>query len=288
MNRLFIIILLLSGPAVAAEQAESDFLFLIDEAYTQNKRELQLTLAGGIEQQRGIERERDAEGEVEEERGLGAASFQTLNLEYGISDAFEIGLNASGMRRRMENAEEQSRSTLLGGMAGVELKTRLIKERGLRPELSISAEVRAPFGEAENDATGYETALTAARDFGNWAAHLSAGAGLTPGAAAKIEDGSRGSAHDLRELSFGAAAVYRLPGQFKAHLESKYENEEEIELDARVSRRRTALLAGFSRAWTQSGAEGVEWELGVGVPLILSERKPAWGALLQLKCEFEL
>jgi hypothetical protein len=271
-------------PESIEETREQQFLFLIDEAYLQEKGLWQLTL--GTEY---WSHQRESESEMDD--GTPETTTQTRNLwrsyaevEYGLADWLQLEFEVPYSHLSQDTTEDDGSSTSSEHLSewGIEdvsagLAVRLMKEEDdiwWKPTLSFWGEAKMPTGDWEKglgtDRWGWETGAAASKFLTEqYIVHLSLSLGQTQNA---LEAGESESA-DETEIEYGAAFVYRPTDKLEWILETVVESEREKTEEGTHWTDYWYLVPGVRYALN----DGVE--IGLGSPVGLTSESYDWGVI---------
>ncbi len=228
---VFTSLLLICVPAFAVadegeedEYEEQDFLFFLEEAYTQEKGEWQFSLSVGYFDNL-VEEETDEE--IVDKRTDLWTGF--LGVEYGITDRLQIELELPYLRQRIEEGDETNRDNSVGDTEFA-VGCALIEEDRELPQLMAGLEVIAPTG---NEDVGLGSGAW------GWGPFVAVSKQVIPklyfhaNLAYQITNNAEeeGEKKDERELEYGIAAVYQPTNDIDLILElvGVYEKEEDDE-----------------------------------------------------------
>ena len=288
-------------PAAAAESAgereEQNFLFLLEEAYTQHRNELQLTPAVHFTKRKGTEAEIDEDGNSVKAAKTATQVRWPIEAEWGLTDRLEAQVGLSWIYEATDStpvATENRDTKHNEDFEDMELGLRykLVEQLEQWPTISLGYTLALPTGDHKEEFgavhAGHEWVLLVSRDFGRWVGHLNAGFGIHFNETQPNEDGTKSPKVDLREFSYGAAAVYRLTDHWKGFLEFFHQFGEEIQANTRKAETALTILPGISYAAAMPGGGNNDyWELGLGVPVGLTSDALDWGLILRLRYEVQ-
>lgn len=274
-----------------------DFLFLLEEGYTQHQGELQINTGCEYAESKGAELEIDEDGEIEEKQQKKKIWRTPLGFEWGITDRLEAGIDMSFIFERRDYTAittGNQNTEHVKSFEDMELGLRylLLKESGRWPAITAGYAYQLPTGDHDKELgaqnSGHEVGVAMSKDLGRWVGHFNLGFGIHPEETKLNEDGTRSRKLDLREVSYGLASVYRATANTKLFLELLHKFEEEIELNERKSETDLRILPGISYEF-ETGQEGHEheWELGLGFPIGVTNDAADWGAIFKIKYEFD-
>lgn len=181
------------------EAPEQDFLFLLDEAYTQEEGELQLDFSVDV-----------ATDLTEEEGAFESSADETtysLAFEYGITDNLTVEAEIPFISYEVEVGAEEVDESGIGDIE-IELAYQFVRESAGTPALAFSIGVAAPTGDHEKglgtDTWGYELALNLSRNFADdWFFHANLGY-------EQVNDAKEGDDEEVdeTELYYGFALAF--------------------------------------------------------------------------------
>ena len=277
------------------EQEPPQLFFLLDEAYTQQRHELQVTPAVVYLRRHGTESEIDEDGEEEVKQVKAATLRAPLELEWGITDRLELDVEASWVYERRETTPFRTAKRDAQHLQAFEdlatgLRWLLVPESARWPAVSIEYTLEWPTGDPAHELgsqhLGHAVGLAVSRDFGRWVGVLNLEGGVHHRESRLNENGTRSREFTLRDGSYGVGAVYRITDRWNGFLELSHEREDEIAANERRSERSLTILPGLSYAWeTRWWGREHQWELGAGVPVGVSRQADDWGVLVKLRYE---
>ena len=274
---IFVSLLLFCVQAFAMEEdeyAEQDFLFLLEEAYTQDQGEWQFSLSLGYFDNLE-EEETDEQAVVDKRTDLWAG---LLGVEYGITDRLQIELELPYLRQEIEEADETSRDSGIGDVEFA-LGYALIEEQRNAPQLTAGLEVVAPTGDEDNGlgagAWGWGPFVALSKQvIPKLYLHANLAYQMTNDAE---EDGEK---QDERELEYGIAAVYQPTDELDLILELVGAYEKEKNDEATEHSNALQLVPGIKYE--------MENELQVGAAVVVGLNNDTFdiGGMVKLQYEF--
>ncbi len=249
----------LSGTAAQATDDEDeghDFLFLVEEAYTQEDGEIQLTAA--------LHRSPLDDG----------GWMLGLSGEYGITDRLQAEVEVPVY---LDSPGDEADGI---GDLEVELAFAVIEESDTLPQVTISAGVLVPTGDDSeglgSGGWGYEAGLAVSRRLGR--------AGFLYGAGSfeRVPDGQDedGDPIEIEEWSFAAGVALAVNDRTTGLIEISSEREREEGGGETEIERETLLSLGFSFELNDY------FELGAAYQIGLSDDAPDDGIIFKIKAEW--
>ncbi len=258
------------------EASEQQFLFFMEEAYTQEAQEVQISLFSYFQD------EQQAPGESESySRWVAGAE-----IEYGLTDWLQIEFEAPYLHRRVDDdGDEQSETGWGDSEIGV---SALLHREGAAwwdATVSVSVEAMIPTGDYRKglgaDRTGWGLAIAASKCLDDVVIHLGAGMEWVNDAK-EVEigdDPDNAETSDLEEFACGAALVHRTTDTLESILELTAEFETERGDDGTEHETEVYLTPGFRYALDD------DVEIGLGLPIGLTDDAYDWGLFARIILE---
>jgi len=250
----------------ADEEATHDFLFLTDEAYVQEEGEWQFGVSIGYWDRVAD----DDAGEDALQHSVSAA----LEIEYGITERLQIELELPYLSHK---AEETTASGI--GDAEVGSGYAIVRETDSLPAVTAGIEFSLPTGDEDRDmgagAWGYEGFVAVSKHISDLFLHASISYGRTDDAI-----GEEGKV-DESEIGYRLAVVRTLNEGINLIVELGGESEREVDA-AGESETADTLYFVPGIQWECDA----EWNLGLGIPVGLTDDSADWGGILKTQVEF--
>ena len=253
------------------EIEEQDFLFFLDEAYTQDNGEWQVSLSVGYFDNL---REGTAEDEQAQHSDLWIG---LLGVEYGITDRLQVEFELPYLRLTVHE-DETARDSGIGDLEFA-VGYALIEETDESPQLTAGLEIIAPTGDESaglgTGTWGWGPFLALSKQVsGQWYLHANLAFQISNNVE---EDGER---FDERELEYGLAAVYQPTDNVDLILElvGAYER---AQADEGTEHGRVLQLAPGIKYEFENGLE-----VGVAAAFGLTDDTYDSGVLVKLQYEF--
>ncbi len=267
-----------SGDIEKEEFEGQEFLFLTEEAYTQQKGQWQISISSQY-----FERKKSKEADEVKLRN----QWQwTAEVEYGLSNwlQFEVEIPFQHVHKKTTEDDE---ITHLGetGISDVEtgLKIKLFDENDdtwLSHTVSAGFELTWPSGrwrkDLGSDRIGWEACLSVSKTFDKWAYHLTGGFGFTNDAREQGES----STSDETEYEVAAALVYSPAETFDLICELIAEFERETSNTSESHRDEIYALGGVKCELFD------DFEAGIGIPIGLTSKSYDWGLIVKIQYEW--
>lgn len=275
------------------EVEEDDFLFVLNEAYTQHKNELQIKVGYSFTSAREVERSfewEDRKRTIAKERKRSSTSQYFLEIEYGITDRLQIEMETAYVSVREHSFDEGGNQYSAFDDLELGVAYGILKETGLIPAITLGVQLRLPTGsrgdEIGEDRVGYGTSLAVSKDFGHWVGYACFGYEYTANSKIKFADHKFGPKLDTSGVEYGLGAALKLTDEWHIHLECLGQSEQQLELDKRSWQSEIVLVPGV-RYGVENKKLG-RWQVGVGFPIGLTNNSPDWGVIFQIQWEGDL
>jgi len=273
------------------EFEEQQFLFMMEEAYTQKKGEWQVIFTA---QYMDGKKSREVEYEDEEKEDKLKIRDEwrwIAEIEYGILDwlQLEVEIPLAYVDQRTIKESEDSGRTISdlkkGGLSDINacLRARLLKEdvdQWWLPTVSAGFEVIFPTGNWEEglgtDRYGWEGKLAISKVIDKFVVHLNGGMGRTDNAK---EEGETENI-DEQEFECGAALVYRPTDRLDFICETLAGFEEEKTAGGKNYETEFYLTPGIRYKLFK------DFEIGAGVPVGLTYASSDWGIMTKAQYEW--
>lgn len=280
-NLVIVIMLSVAASVTQADEHEFEgqqFLFLTEDAYTQEEGEWQVSFVSQYS-----ERKRSKEGDEKKQKDR----WQWITeIEYGLTDRlqFEVGIPFAHVDKK---TTEDGTTTHLSetGISDIETGMRL-KLFDEDQSKWWSSTVSAGFGIAwpsgrwrkdlGTDRFGWETNLAMSKTSERWAYHLAGGFGMVDGAREQGESGQT----DIESFEVAGALVYRPAAELDILCELFAEFEEEKSGAGKSHETEFYVAPGFGYEWFEN------FDVGMSVPIGLTDDSYDWQIMLKVQYEW--
>lgn len=270
---------------------EQQFLFMMEEAYTQEKGEWQ---AGFTSQYLDGKKSREVEhedGEREDKLKIKDEWQWIAEIEYGVVDWLQLEVEIPFVyvdKRTIKESENGGRtvtdlkSTGIGDISGG-IGIRLLKEdvdKWWFPTISTGFEVIFPTGnwkkDLGTDKFGWEAKIALSKAIDQFVIHLTGAIGITNNAREEGEAGEK----DVKEFEYGAALVYRPEDRLDFIFEAFAEFEEEESEGNKNYETEFHVTPGVRYELFE------DFEIGAGIPIGLTHESYDWGFITKVQYEW--
>ncbi len=224
------------------ESTEQDFLFLLEEAYTQEEGEWQVAAKISQTSFQQIEGDPDSKNK----------SFD-LGVEYGITDRLQLEFELPYQKTTLRNTNSTTNSSTVGNPE-IAISYQLVQEDESKPAITagFGVEVAASSDKApiRSEEWGYEAFVSLSRYFDDVGfLHASLGYGI-------------GDNGDETELSYGVGFVLPLSDNWQIQLEYLVEDEEEEEAGVTEEEKSSVLSFGTNYQFENEMILGMAYAIG--------------------------
>jgi hypothetical protein len=254
------------------------FLFLMSEAYNQEAGELQLSFTSQY-----MDRQRLKEGD---EIKTKSQWEWTTSVEYGLWDWLEFEVEVPFAHIHKQIAEDGETTNLdETGISDIEtgILINLFKEdrdKWWSHTLSAEFDVSWPSGrwrkDLGTDQFGWETNLVLSKTTDKWAYHLLGGFGMTEDAREQGES----EKCDVEEFEAGGALIYGATDRLDIICELFAEFEKEKTSISKSQETEFYVVPGVGYKLFD------DFEMGLGVPIGLTDASYGWGIIAKLQYEW--
>lgn len=265
-----------------ADETEEDseghqFLFIIEDAYTQEKDQWQLSFTSQY-MDREITKE-DDEVKIKDQWEW------VMEAEYGLSECFQFTLEVpfgSVDKKTIEDDETTrlNKSGIGDIETGIKIKLSEEGDQWWEPTVSLGFGVSWPTGDWKRDlgtdSYGWETNLLLSKTTDKWAYHLSGGFGMTNHAREQGES----ETSDIEEFEVGGALVYMATDRLDLICELLAEFEKEKTGSDTNHEKEIYVVPGFGYELFD------DFEMGIGVPIGLTNASYDWGIIAKIQYEW--
>lgn len=255
-----------------------EFLFMIEEAYTQEKGQRQVCFTSQY-----MDRKKSKEGN---ELKITDQWQWMTEIEYGLSDWLQLEVEVPFANVHKKTIEDSETTHLdKAGIGDVEtgIRIRLSEEnegRWWSPTVSAGFELTWPTGywqkDLGTDRYGWEANLSLSKTIDNWAYHLTGGFGMTDDAREQSEN----EEVDVEEFKAGGALVYRPTDKLDFICELLAEFEKEESSSNRSHEAEFYMTPGIKHELFR------DFEMGVGVPIGLTHESYDWAIVTKVQYEW--
>lgn len=268
-----------------------DFLFRLEEAYTSEAGELEVSFTFGFLEGQETEREfefEDGGREIERETSRGRTYDYLVEIEYGLTDRFQIELEIPYTSIREHGPDGLEKAAALGDLE-LGFGYALIQESETLPAVTAVFEMTLPTGDYRQgigtDRVGFGGALAVSRDFGPWVGHLNFGYEYVNDARLRFSNRSDGPKRDLSGFEYGVGAAFKFSEALHGILELAGETEQELELDGRRWETELVIIPGLRYGFETESLGS--FEFGVGFPIGLTSDSDDWGVYAKVQWEID-
>lgn len=264
------------------ERYVQDFLFLIEEAYTQRQNEIQFAMMGSYFHH-NVEIEKEIEDDEVNITKNKTNQFESIyEIEYGITDRLQVEAEFSYVDISKNTNEHKYRHKSIGNTS-LGLSYALIKENNNLPEIAVGLEIAAPT-ENKRKSLGILSK--------NW--HYGSFIGLSKAIQDNLFLHLRAEYETIRnvkttdgkidehEIGLGAALVYKYSPRWEFILESLFEQEIEISSSAKEYSNSLYLAPAIKYSFMNDVQIGISYAKNINADGF------NWGVLSRIQYEFDL
>ena len=278
-----IVLILGTSSITFADEAQEEFegqefLFMTEEAYTQEKGQWQLSFSTQY-----MDRKTTKEGD---EVKIKDQWQWIMEAEYGLSDWFQVSLEvpfASVHKKTMEDNETTDFNKAGIGDLETAIRLRLLEEDASKwwsPTATIGFELTWPTGhwrrDLGTDRFGWEGNLSLSKTVDKWAYHLTGGFGMTNDAKEQGESDTV----DIEEFELSGALVHSPTDRWDIICELSAEFETEDSGSSRNHEVEFYITPGVKYELFE------DFAIGMAAPVGLTDESYDWGIMIKLQYEW--